>query len=262
MTILDDPITPTSLGGIRVQKVRDVPFNFNMLIYGEYGVGKTLLAGMADDVPEMRRVLFLDIEGGTQSLRDFPNVDVLRVTDWNSMQRVYDEFRVMQHEYRTVVIDSLTELQDFNMSTIMETMLRKPDHEERDPDVPGLHEWNKNSKQIRKFVRAWRDLPVSTIFTALSKQELDKMKRPKTMVGLPGKLAREIPGFFDYVFYYYVDNIEDQGEVRLLRTRKTSDIAAKARQGMKGDLPEIIGNPTMRQLYTLIRKFEQETMNV
>jgi phage nucleotide-binding protein len=265
MTILDEPITLTHLGGLEVKKVLELPFTFNMLIYGDWGVGKTMLAGQSDDVPEMRKVLFIDLEAGTASLRDYPNIDVVRVTSWPQMQEVYDHLRTGQHPYQTIVLDSLTEIQKFNQDEVMRLLILKD--ASRDPDILGLQEWNKSSNQIRKFVRAFRDLPYNVIFTSLEQVARDKMQRQIKLPALPGKLAKEIPGFFDYVFYYYIDTIDEQ-EVRILRTQRSSDTAAKAREGHRKVLPALVGNPTMKQLYGMIKneqdeavKTEQETMS-
>ncbi len=41
-------------------------------------------------------VLFIDVEGGTLTLNNFADtadVDVVRVSDWLAMQRVYDDLR-------------------------------------------------------------------------------------------------------------------------------------------------------------------------
>ncbi|SRR6266496_3569781 len=255
MTILDQPLTPTRLGGLAVRKVHELEFSFNMMVYGDWGVGKTYLSGQADDVPEMRKVLFVDCEAGTLSLRDFPSIDVVRVTTWDELRQVLEELKVGKHPYQTVVLDSLTEIQKFNVEQIMEDLVReKPD---RDRDITGLQEWNKSASQIRRFVRAYRDLPMNTIFTALVRIDRDKMNRPIKMPALSGKLAMEIPGFFDYVFYYSKEDI-DGVPTRIMQTDRTSDIAAKSRIGKKYTLPLKIGNPSMQQLYGLIKNSEPD----
>ena len=167
-------LSENSLGGLKVEKVGEAPSLVNMLIYGEPGVGKTILAGSASEIEAMGPVLFIDIEGGTMSLRNkFPDVDVVRVSSWADMLMVYNDLQ-SSDKYRTVVLDSLTEIQKFSMYHIMKDLLESdPD---RDPDVPGLREWGKNSEQVRRFVRAFRDLPVNTIFTALAATDKD----PKT----------------------------------------------------------------------------------
>lgn len=42
----------------------------NMVIYGDYGVGKTFLSGSAVFVPEMRDILYIALEGGEKGLRE------------------------------------------------------------------------------------------------------------------------------------------------------------------------------------------------
>lgn len=225
----------------------------NMMLYGDSGVGKTTLAGSADAVPAMRPVIFIDVEGGTESLRNsYPDVEVVRVKTWQQMQNVYNElYSDKGSTYRTVVLDSLTEIQKFNMYDIMarQTML-KP---EMDPDIPGMREWGKNIEQIRKFVRGFRDLPVHTIFTALSASEKD-MRTGAIMqkIALSGKLSGEVAAFLDIVGYYYMREVSVGGEeqqLRLLCTQKTERAVAKDRSGR---LPAIQEAPTMTSLFGIM----------
>jgi ABC-type dipeptide/oligopeptide/nickel transport system ATPase component len=245
-------LTPRTLAGLRVERVQQRSQFLNVLIYGESGTGKTTLAGSADAVPQMRPVLVVDIEGGTESLRNtYPEVDTVRVTNWKEMQAVYDTLHSGRHDYNTVILDSLTEIQKFNMYQIMEDLLR--DNPDRDPDVPSMREWGKNIEQIRRFVRAFRDLQMHSIFTALDRVEKDP--RTGVMNHLPmlsGKLASEVAAFLDIVVYYYTKQVGqgDEAEtLRLLLTRKTETIVAKDRSG---NLPMIVQQPTMAELFRLM----------
>ena len=60
-----------------------VPY-MNLLIYGEPGVGKTVLAGSAADHPDTAPILILDVEGGVTSLRTRTDIDVIQVRDIES----------------------------------------------------------------------------------------------------------------------------------------------------------------------------------
>lgn len=239
-----------------------------MLIYGEFGVGKTLLTGQADQVPEMRKVLFIDVEGGMLSLQDFPSIDVVRVKSWDEMQKLYDALYAGGHDYRTVVIDSLTEMQKFNMDQVMINMLKKAEDgdKERDPDLPGLQEWNKSATQIRRSVRAFRDLPVNTIFTSLVKEGKDRMNRPIKTLDLPGQLARQVPAMLDYVWFYYKKEVpldpEDADNTRTrtarcLLTQGVPNTMAKSRIGMNGKLPVVVQDPTMQYIFDMITRKEE-----
>lgn len=223
-----------------------------MLFYGDSGTGKTTLAGSADKVPAMRPVLFVDIEGGTESLRhSYPEVDTVRVTTWKEMQNLYNVLYEGGTGYKTVVLDSLTEIQKFNMYTIMEAVVQKrPD---LDQDVPSMREWGKNLEQLRKMVRGFRDLEMHTIFTALNKTDKDQRTGIVTMKpSLSGKLADEVAAFLDVVCYYYVKQVgdgEDTQFKRLLLTQKTDGQVAKDRTGK---LPMIIEDPDMSKIYELM----------
>jgi hypothetical protein len=259
VSLLDDTITATSIGGLPLRKAaRDRP-SLNMLIYGPYGAGKTLLCGTADDVPEMRSVLFLDIEGGTFTLQHkFPNTNVLRITNWSQLNDVYDEFKAGVHtKYNTIVIDSLTEAQVMNMDDVMRALvLAKPD---RNEDVPDVREWQINQKQVKKMIRFFRDLPVTVIMTALLKEDKDKLSGKVTKgPDLPGKLSGQVPALFDEVFYLYIKKLELSGDEkardhRLLLTGSTEDTRAKDRSGQ---LPLVMVDPTMKMIYDVMMRKE------
>jgi hypothetical protein len=263
MTILEDEVLmPGQLGGLNVTKAIEANPHLNVLIYGEYGAGKTLLAGSADEVPEMRKVLFLDIEGGTFTLKHkYPNTEVVRITNWNQMADIYKELRAGLHiEYNTIVIDSLSEAQVFNMDEIMrQLVLLKP---ERNEDVPDIREWGINQKQVKRFIRLYRDLPVTVIMTALMKEDKLPDGARKKGADLPGKLANQVPALFDEVWYLYVrqldaeqrglgEEFEGKRQTRLLSTGATEKAAGKDRSGK---LAPIIIEPSMASIWETMMK--------
>lgn len=239
----------TAIAGLPILKVSNQPPTVNMLIYGESGAGKTTLAGSADDVPEMRKVLVLDIEGGTLSLKSrYPNVESVRIKSWQDMQNVYDELFKAQHDYNTIIIDSLTEVQKMSMDQVMVNLIMQ--HEERDPDVPGIREWNINIEQTRKFVRAFRDLPVTTIFTALAKTDKNQFTgSSRTKPSLSGKVADEVAGFLDIVVYLYTKEV-DQEQRRILLCGATQQNVAKDRTDR---LDQTIIDPSMTVIWNAIK---------
>jgi hypothetical protein len=251
-------LTPAlkTLAGLPIRPVQERSPFLNILLYGDSGTGKTTLAGSADEVPSMRPVLFVDIEGGTESLRhSYPEVETIRVTTWREMQALYNELHRGNTGYQTVVLDSLTEIQKFNMYQIMADLITRKgeDDPKVDIDVPSMREWGKNLEQIRRFVRAFRDLPMHTIFTALAKSDKDqKTGIVSIKPSLSGKMADEVAAFLDVVVYYYVKDITVDDETvtkRLLLTRKTSQHVAKDRSGR---LPVVVEAPTMATLNQLM----------
>lgn len=245
----DKPVlTQTSLGGLKVFKTSQRAPYINMMVYGDSGVGKTHLVGSADAVPDLRPVLMIDFEGGTETLvRSYPEVEQVRVTDWKEMQAVYDELHRGQHGYQTVILDSLTEIQKFNMYSIMEELIAdKPD---REIDVPSMREWGRNLEQMRKFVRAFRDLKMNTIFTALKMDaKNEKTGMVTTQPSLTGKLAGEVAAYLDIVGYYYIKPVDGEDH-RLLLTKKTETIIAKDRTSQ---LEQVMIDPTMLSIFNAI----------
>lgn len=239
--------TLQKLGGLDILQVEKQMPTLNLLVYGDPGAGKTVLAGSASEVEELSPIVVIDVEGGTFSLREnYPNVDVIRVKKWPEMQRVYDELARMRHPYRTVVLDSLTEMQKFSMYNIITEMMAIKEH---DPDVPELRDYLKNIEQIRKMVRLFRDLPMNTIFTALAMTDKDaKTGKSSTKPSMSGKLSNEVAGFIDVVVYMYTKVVEKEN-VRLLLTARTDTTVAKDRSNK---LPLVVENPTMQLIYNYI----------
>lgn len=255
---MSEKITPLSLAGLTVARIQERPKTINVLVYGESGVGKTVFSGSSSLVPEMSPVLMVDVEGGSLSLNHtYPDVDVVRVKTWDDMQRLYNELYGGRHKYKTLIVDSLTEVQKFSMYNIMREVI--DDNPERDPDIAGMREWGKNIEQMRRFVRAFRDLPINVIFTGLSREDKDNRGSIKTKPSLSGKLASEVAGFLDIVLYYYVKNVKQGDEVvrqRLMLTSGTDTVVAKDRTGK---LPFIMESPTMTDIYRAVIGQTQET---
>lgn len=240
-----------SLGGLAISRPQEAIKYLNLMIYGDSGAGKTLLAGTAAFVEELSPVLFVDVEGGTLTLSHFDDtadIDVVRVENWKQMQKVYDELYTGKHPYKTVVIDSLTEMQKMAMSSVLGAGDKKSI--EAVGNLPEFKEWHINTEQMRRLVRAFRDLPINTIFTCLAMDQPDPRRESviRKTPALTKKLAAEIPAFFDILFYLYVKETKD-GNLRLMQTDKSDRVVAKCRvQGV----PNLVQNPTMETLYDML----------
>lgn len=232
----------------------------NLLIYGEPGVGKTRLAGSAADHEDTAPVLILDVEGGVTSLRHRNDIDVIQVRDIDTIVKVHDQLQKEKGGgYRTVVIDSLSELQKLDMRTVMqEEYNRQPDR--TDKDVPSQRAWGKSQERLRRIIRGYKDLPVHTIMTTLVTQTTDEQTNVTHYYpALPGKMRGDAPGFFDIVGYLRVKE-EQNGAVirRLLQIQASSKIVAKDRTDSLGFDEEgkrlgVVFDPTIPDMWHTIQ---------
>lgn len=262
-------LTPTSLGGIKIQKLQDMAPRINAIIYGLPGVGKTRLCASADAVPQMRKVLLLDVDGGALSAQNlYPQVERIPIKTWDQVMNVQRDLASgMDHGYQTVILDTGTEAQKYDQAAVMKqaAKIAADKGEVRDEAVPSFREWGITQDHFRQMVRGFRDLPLNFLMTLHVKDQTDDLTgKTSKSPDLPGKLARQIAGFFDICLYMYVKEVRvpdgknpdgsdktKAQEKRLLLSAASELIIAKDRSD---NLPPIIQDMTMKYLYNTIYK--------
>lgn len=233
----------------------------NALFYGDVGAGKTHLTGTAADILDTSPMLIFDVEGGLKTLSKFENKSRMKRVPIRTMKELTDKYNTLYKSIQidpatkipfipginTVGLDSLSELTDLDMRSIMKEAYEKnPD--KVDQDVPSQREWGKARAHIRTIVRAFRDLPCNIIMTAQVGSLQEEGQPTKFFPGFAGKLRTEVPGFFDIVGYLYAENTGGAIE-RKVQFTGTRRIVAKDRTGKLGD---VLINPTIPDMWQLI----------
>lgn len=256
----------------------------NILVYGEFGTGKTHFAATSADVPSMGDILYISVEGGEKTIRKWPKMDVIKINTYSQMARIYEFARLhctardnndqvtlkkleanfrgiapdkieeyykthKVKQYNTIIIDSLTELHKYVMYQLLGIKIGeyKLDME---TDSPQFSEWGKSSEMIRLLVRTFRDLPCHVIMIAAKGTDQDEKKQYHHSPMLPGKLSSEIQGFFDTVMYLVAAPNDNTGELTR-RGYLTPGKTYQAKNRYKNFNKAFIDNPTMADLTKL-----------
>ena len=207
---------------------------WRLLLFGEPKTGKTSLAETA---PGPR--LILDAEGGTDWLATDtvewdpaqgppPEVDsdvsvVVHVTDWELVERINRWLQQGNHQFRSVILDSLTELQKQAKRAITDTGMQ-------------LKDWGTLYDKMDAPLRDIRDLtkmpgsPVEcVIITALANTRDDR-----TVPDIQGSMARSLAGQMDTIAYLRPGSMRSDGTVG-------RELVVDARQGITaGDRTKVL----------------------
>lgn len=226
-----------------------------ILVHGFSGAGKSTFAATAPGP-----VLILDAESGSDYLDDVvywnpaaeapPTADgswrhcVVNVLDYESVVRAYEYLASGDHPFKSVVLDSVSEIQQRCIDAIAgANQMRTQDWGELLRTVSG---------QIRKF-RDLKSHPTNPLWAVVFVCMTDKVEG-KQLPLVQGKLRSFLPYYVDACGWLYVD-IDDFGkEQRHLLIGADPMFEAKERLG--GRLPRVIDNPNISDMLKVLNAKE------
>lgn len=224
--------------------------SLSLLVHGEPGTGKSWLGGTT---PTPR--LILDVEGGTQWIPGNkvywdpskgappPVTDdtcVATIKSFQALGIVMQWLTSGKHPFKSVVVDSISELQKRAMDSITGT------------DAAQQQDWGTLLRKMEGIVRALRDLTISNGIQAIDcvmiiagSQVKDGITRPH----LQGQLGSTIMYYFDVCGYLYLKQDEDGNVIRSLLTAPLGNFAAKDRTGQFGT---VVNSPNIAQMLSTL----------
>lgn len=158
------------------------------LIYGSSGSGKTTFAASAPNP------IFASSEKWLMSIRKYAPAYTEINSLWD-LKELLKFLREEKHDFKTVIIDSITEINDIIKNAI----------EKKSGRGMQLQDWWTLWKEIKSILRDFRDLPMHVIFIAQETIDKDEDKISKILPSLNGKSATDIAYYMDVVWYVYID---------------------------------------------------------
>jgi hypothetical protein len=218
------------------------------MVYGESKVGKSSFAVTA---PYPR--LMLDVEGGHRFLpinvkywdpltEEPPQADgtwdtvVVQVRDYDVVIKAFQWLQSGKHQFKSLIIDSISELQVKCMDNIAGTEQMK------------MQQWGELLRHMGALLRDLRDLTMhptqpleAVVLTAMARKGQDGVYRPY----LQGQLAIQAPYFYDILGAITVetmpnpDPLQQPFQVRRMYVERTPEYEAGERvQGRLGKIVE------------------------
>jgi GTPase SAR1 family protein len=271
-------------GAFQVRSMRNTAHQkwFNGLFYGKHGAGKTTLLASAVDVPQMNDVLVVTAEGGTVVFEDndritaYEDLDVIKIDRIEQFNKVYEfvkahvsmrddpskeaALRNLQkmviddeddrlRRYRTVIIDSLSEIEALNLSKILNLDALGLDAGD-DMEVAGFPQFRKNMHLMQRIIRQFRDLNIHVLVTCAESFTQDERKAYHYGPKLTGQLSGIVQGFFDVVGWLVVGQkaSEDASGPRRLFVQPQSNPKADAKCRLAAYKSDYFDNPTMHDI--------------
>ena len=226
----------------------NVDRSLTIMVYGESKVGKSTFAVTA---PYPR--LMLDVEGGHRFLpinvkywdpiREEPPVAdgtwdtvVVQVRDYDVVMKTFQWLQSGKHQFKSLIIDSISELQVKCMDNIAGTEQMK------------MQQWGELLRHMGALLRDLRDLTMhptqpleAVVLTAMARKGQDGVYRPY----LQGQLAVQAPYFYDILGAITVEQVPNPDpmqapyKVRRMYVERTPEYEAGERvQGRLGKVVE------------------------
>lgn len=167
--------------------------HISTLIYGPSGHGKTVFAG------SFPKPCIIDAEEGWKSIYAvhgyIPEVSPAKTKD--DVLSAYEFLKSGDHEFQTVIVDSLTDLSKF---LVQDVVARNPTRRRDSPDIPAQMDWMEAGRVLERILYLYRSLPMHVVFIA-GEREFGNGQDAAVLPDVPPSLARRIAHLVDVTLY-------------------------------------------------------------
>ena len=226
--------------------------SLTMLVYGPSKAGKSTVAATS---PYPR--LIFDVEGGARFLPIVPiiwdpnkeeppvadgtwDTCIVHCNDYDTLLKGYQYLQLGRHQFKSVVIDSISELQVKLIDQLVGTEQMK------------MQTWGQLLRSMGDLLRNLRDLTMhptnpleAVVLTAMQKESQDGKSKPY----LQGQIATVIPYLYDILAYIRVEEFPHSdptlGTYKVRRLYVESTDFAEAGERVQGRLGSIVEQADM-----------------
>lgn len=225
-----------------MQDLTDATANVKTMIYGESGVGKTVLAmDLAQHVtPDGKRILFLDTYEGWVSLLNHPNLKRRSARmKYQGLSQIDLLIQAMQADtpfadIGTIVVDEVSSIAKKDLDNVLATRAAKDPSKDR--DVATQPDMGANTERMRRTFGDLLAMDINVILVSHIREDADARTGVKTIrPGMMPKMSVTIREQLHDVVYMIADEVrDDEGQVTYLRSLQvlpTRSVVAKTRVG-------------------------------
>ena len=226
--------------------------SLSILVHGPSKVGKSWLG---DSTPAPR--LILDAEGGSRftpsrkvvwdPVTQLPpendgswDTCIVYVKDYETVTRAFDQLNQGEHPFKSVVLDSISEIQQRCVDSIAGI------------DIMKIQDWGTLLRKVSDTVRRFRDLtthatrPLNAVVLIAMTREVSGKWKPHVQ----GQLMTVLPYYMDVTGYLYLQKTDDGNSLRRLLVSPHDQFEAGERVG--GRLGAVVDNPSVSDMLDTI----------
>lgn len=240
----------------RIKPVEEIDDYLKSLFYGRSGTGKTTIAGTFP-TPH----LLLDVrDKGTKSIKKVPGIKVFQVESWNDFEEIYWYLYNNPTKYKTVTIDTVTQLQDLCLQKVKNST---------EASKTSRQAWGEVGELMKAWIIRYRDLPLHVNFLAQPRTDTEDNDSeelvPEMGAGVSPATQKILHAAVDIIGYTFIRETEKKIKTKEGKTKITNIeeyclrlgphpiMATKFRKdkNLKTPVPSVMVNANFEELYEL-----------
>lgn len=253
----------------RIKPVATINKPRSWVIYGRAGSGKTTLLGTFPGP-----ILLIDCKDeGTDSVSDVKGMEVFELETWQDAEDLYWYLRENPKKFKTVGIDTITQLQQILVEEIAAEKGIKGNKVAGDWGTLTKQDWGTVSSRLKKYITDMRSLDMEVVFLAQdrvfnaveSDEDVDTRGDIEPEVGprLSPAVMSHLCSAVHMVGNTFIrekvtmkkvngKNVETRKKEYCIRLGPSTYYITKLRKPMKIKLPDFLDNPTFEDILEIV----------